>query len=167
MLTLIRCPFHPCATAVARKRPWSFCQKSRWQVRPKHAYTLDPTKSEWGDYAAVQARRGNLSGNERTRNSSGNTRPQSSELAESLWTDLGLKSGINVNELISTLKKQCSRGMNGRTFSQNTRKRGKRPLKSLLKEKIHFCCSVVLRMKLIQLYEIPPCFRPVLKCYSK
>ena len=27
----------------------------RWQVTPKHAYTLDPTKSEWADYAAVQA----------------------------------------------------------------------------------------------------------------
>ena len=27
VLTLIRCPFHPCVTAVARKRPQSFCQK--------------------------------------------------------------------------------------------------------------------------------------------
>ena len=40
--------------AVARKRPRSFCQKCRWQVTPKHAYTFDPTKSEWADYA-VQA----------------------------------------------------------------------------------------------------------------
>ena len=30
--------------------------------------SLDPTKSEWADYAAVQAERGNLSGNEVTRN---------------------------------------------------------------------------------------------------
>ena len=37
---------------VAHKRPRSFCQKCRWQVTPKHAYTLDPTKSEWLDYAA-------------------------------------------------------------------------------------------------------------------
>ena len=31
------------------------CQKCRWQVRPKHAYTLDSTKSVWADYVAVQA----------------------------------------------------------------------------------------------------------------
>ena len=55
MRTLIRCPFHPPCTAVARKRPPSFCQKCRWQIRPKHAYPHDPTKSDWADYAAVQA----------------------------------------------------------------------------------------------------------------
>ena len=32
--------FHPCVTAVARKRSRSFCQKCRWQVTAKHAYTL-------------------------------------------------------------------------------------------------------------------------------
>ena len=32
----------------------SFCQKYRWQVISKHAYTLDPTKSKWADQA-VQA----------------------------------------------------------------------------------------------------------------
>ena len=37
---LFRYPFHPRVTAVARKRPWSFCQKCRWQVTAKHAYTL-------------------------------------------------------------------------------------------------------------------------------
>ena len=41
MLTFIRCPFHPRVTAVAGKRPQSFRQKCRWQVTPKHAYTLD------------------------------------------------------------------------------------------------------------------------------
>ena len=51
VLTLIRCPFHPRVTAVARKRPRLFCQKCRWQVTPKHAYTFHPTKSEplWTD----------------------------------------------------------------------------------------------------------------------
>ena len=78
VLTLIRCPFHP------------------------RAYTFDPMKSEWADYAAVQAQCGDLSGNELTRNSSGNTQPQSSQLAEPLWTDPGLKSGISVRELISS-----------------------------------------------------------------
>ena len=33
-------PFHPCVTAVAHKRPRSFCQKCRLQVTAKHVYTL-------------------------------------------------------------------------------------------------------------------------------
>ena len=39
--------------------------------------------------------------NELTLLSSSNTRPQSSQLAEPLWTDPGLKSEISVRELIS------------------------------------------------------------------
>ena len=101
------CPFQPRVTAVARKRLLSFCQKCRWQFTPKHAYALDQSKSEWADDAAVQAECGNVSGKELTRNSSGNTRSQSSQLSESLWTDSGLKSGISLRELISTLKKSA------------------------------------------------------------
>ena len=41
---------------------------------------------------------GNLSGNELARNLSGNIRPQLSQLAEPLWTDPALKSGISVLE---------------------------------------------------------------------
>ena len=37
------------------KDPRSLCEKYRWKVTPKYAHTLDPTKSEWTDYAAVQA----------------------------------------------------------------------------------------------------------------
>ena len=48
-------------------------------------------------------------GNELTRNSSGNGSPRSSLLAEPLWTDPCLKSGIGVCELISTLKKKDRR----------------------------------------------------------
>ena len=44
--------------------------------------------------------------NELKRNSLGNPRPQSPHLAEPLWTDPVLKSGISVRDLISTLKKQ-------------------------------------------------------------
>ena len=40
--------------------------------------------------------------------SPGNTRAQSSQLAEPLWTDPGLKGGIAVRELISTLKKKSA-----------------------------------------------------------
>ena len=113
-------------TAVARKRLRPFCWKCRWQVTSKHAYTLDPTKSKWADYAAIQALCGNLSGKELTRNLSGSTRSQSSQLAETLWTDPGLKSGISELELISTKKKKWLRlGMSCRTFSQNPRTRGK------------------------------------------
>ena len=86
-----------------------------------------------GDYAAVQAECGNLSGNELTRNASGNTRLQSSQLAEPLWTDLGAKSGISVREIILTSKKQKNkrggggrrRGMTGQTFSQQSSLTGK------------------------------------------
>ena len=46
-------------------------------------------KSEWADYATVQAWGGILSGNELTRNSSGYTRSQSSQLARLLYTDPG------------------------------------------------------------------------------
>ena len=58
--------------------------------------------SEWADYAAVQAECENPSKNELTRNSSGNTPTQSSQLAEPLWTDPGLRSGISVRDLVST-----------------------------------------------------------------
>ena len=79
------------------------------QVAPKHAYIHDPLKSEWADYAAVQAEYGNLSGNELTHNLSGNTQPQSSQLAEPLCTDPGLNCGFSVRELIYTLKKRKKR----------------------------------------------------------
>ena len=52
VLTLYQCPFHPLVTAVACKRPQSFCQKCRWQVSPKHTYSLDLMKLEWAYYAA-------------------------------------------------------------------------------------------------------------------
>ena len=68
-----------------------------------HNYTLDPVKSEWADYAAVQAY---SVGNKLTRDL----------FAEPLWTDPDIKSGISVRKL----------GMNGRTFSQNPCKRGKK-----------------------------------------
>ena len=45
---------------------------------------------------------GTYQGNELTRNSSGFTRSQSSQLAEPLWTDTGLNCGTGVREQIST-----------------------------------------------------------------
>ena len=49
---------------------------------------------------------GTYQGNELTRNSSGNSQPQPSQLDEPLRTDPCLKSGIGVRELISTFKKK-------------------------------------------------------------
>ena len=84
--------------------------------------------------AAVQALCGNLSENELTRNSSGNTQPQLSQLVEPLRTDPGVKSGISVRELIpakntktKTKQNNLQAGMNDRTFFQNSRTRGKTP----------------------------------------
>ena len=144
MLALIRYQFHPCVTAGACKRPRSFCQKCRWLVTPKHTYSHDPSKSEWADYAAVQAGRGNLSGNKLTRNSSRNTRSQSSQLAEPLWTYPGLKSQISLRNLISTLKKKRRWGMIGRT-SQNPRKRGKSHA-TIVMSAHHCFCPVTIRV---------------------
>ena len=109
-VNFVWCPFHPRVTAVARKRPRSFCQKCREQITHKHAHILDPTKSERADHAAVQALWWNLSGNELTRNSSGNTWSQLSQPAEPLWSDPGIKSRISSRELISTLKKKSQAG---------------------------------------------------------
>ena len=52
---------------------------------------------------------------------SGNIWPQSSQLAEPLWTYPGINSGISVHKLIAPLKKKRSADgeINGRTFSQN------------------------------------------------
>ena len=102
MLTLIWCLFYPRVNAVARKRPRPFYRKYRWRVTPKHVCTRDSTKSEWAEYAAVQAQCGN---SHATRQGA---LGQSSQLAEPLWTDPGLKSGISVRKLIST-KKQTNK----------------------------------------------------------
>ena len=73
---------------------------------------------------------GTYQGNKLIRKSSGNARPQSSHVAEPLWTDPGLKHGIGVRELISTSgrrKKKRRWGMTSRTFPQSHGKREKKP----------------------------------------
>ena len=70
-------------------------------------------KLGWADYATVQAYCGNQSGNKLTSNSSGNALPQSSQLAEPLWTDSGPKSGISVHELTSTLNNNNKKAQAG------------------------------------------------------
>ena len=106
VLTLIRCPFHPRVIATARKRPRSFCQKCKWQATPI-MHTSLTQRSRGGLTKPLPWHSvGTYHENELTRNSSGNTRSQSSQLAEPLWTDLCLKSEISVRELISTHTKK-------------------------------------------------------------
>ena len=129
MLTLIRCPFHPRVTAVARKRPRSFYKSAGGRLhlnthtlftqRSRSRLTLPLSRHSVGTYQE----------NELTRNSSRNTQPESSQVAEPLWTDPGSKSEISVRELISAQKKKKKkekrrRAMNGQTFSPKPRKRG-------------------------------------------
>ena len=93
-----------------------------WQVTPKYTHTLDPTKSEWADYAAAQAHRGNLSGNELTRNLSRDIRPRSSQLAEPLWTDPGMRSRIRARDLICTSKRKEKKSAGGKLLAEQSPK---------------------------------------------
>ena len=61
VVTLIRCPLHRRFTSVASRASRSFCQEETYEI------------------------------NELTRNSSGNVRPQSSQLAKPVRADPGLK----------------------------------------------------------------------------
>ena len=47
-----------------------------------------------------------LSRKELTCSMTGNIQPQSPQLVEQLWTDSGIKSGIGMHKLMSTLKKK-------------------------------------------------------------
>ena len=71
VMTLIPCSFHPHVTEVARKRPWSFYKKCRWQVTPNRYTTL----TQWGRSALTLLSRpsvGTYQGKELTSNSSEN-----------------------------------------------------------------------------------------------
>ena len=76
--------------------------KRRWQVTPKHAYTLYPMNLEGADHAVLAVWEPITEENEFTRNLSGNIWPQLSQLAEPLWTDPGLRNGIGECKLICT-----------------------------------------------------------------
>ena len=67
---------------------------------------------------------GTYQGIKLTHNLSGNDWQQSSQLAEPLWTDPGIKSGISVCELISNSQQhqKCRQGMNGWKLSPNPHK---------------------------------------------
>ena len=117
MLTLIQCLFHPPVTAVACKRPLSSCQKCRWQVTPKHAYTLDQTKSNCGLTIPLCRHSVGTKLETSSHTTHQGTLARLFQFAEPLWTDPGLRSGISVHNFISSKK------MNSQTFSQNLGKR--------------------------------------------
>ena len=110
---LISCVFLIFLSLVWLKLPTCRCQHACW-LMPRGTTTVSNSSLRSGLTMPLSRRSvGNLSGNELTRNSSGNTRSQSSQLAEPLWTDPGLKSGISVRELISTVKRKKAQAGNG------------------------------------------------------
>ena len=94
----------PRVTAVARKRPLSYAKSAGGWLH-LNTHTLMTRRSRSGLTMLSKHSVGTYQGNKLTCNSSGIT-PQMSQLAEPLWTDSGLKSGIGVRELISTSKKK-------------------------------------------------------------
>ena len=90
LLHLTRCQFHPVLLQWQVKDPGHSAKSAGGRLhlnthtpltqRRRSGLTMLPRQSE-----------GTYHGNELTRNSSGNTRPQSSPLAELLWTDPGVK----------------------------------------------------------------------------
>ena len=105
MLALTRCPLHPRVTAVARKRPRSFCQSAGGRL---HLNTH--TSLTQGSQSGLPCRCPGIVwepiGKRAHTQLVREIRSQSSQLAEQLWTDPGVKSEISVRELISTLKKK-------------------------------------------------------------
>ena len=106
-LILIHCLFHLHVTAVACKRPWSLCQKCRWQ------FTLNTNTplTQWSWIGQMHSV-GTQQGNELMCDSTGNTYPQSSQLAEPQWIDFCLKSGTDVWSTISTTTKKLGQAGN-------------------------------------------------------
>ena len=88
---------------------------------------------------------GTYTENELTRNLSGNIRPWSSQLAEPHWTGPGIKSGISVRELISTLKKKKGAGWEWMVehSSKDPCKRGKRHHQ----QPVHHECCITAKHK--------------------
>ena len=100
------------------------------------------TQQSWSGLTALFRRNFWTSqGNELTCNLLGNTHPQLSQLAEPLWTDPGIKSGISMCKIISTSKQQQKRrwGMSGQTFSQNPHKGGRSHQRT--RRSVQFLCQ--------------------------
>ena len=91
----------------------------------KHAYTLDPTKCMFSMGAYPE-----MSSNTSCQGTYG----QSSQLAEPLWTDPGLRSGITVHELISTVKKAQTENRSSNVLPKFSQARKEPPSLSLIND---------------------------------
>ena len=107
VLTLIRCPFHPVLPQLHIKGPGHSAKSAGGRLH-LNSHTPLTQRSRSGLTMPLSRHGVGL-----TRNSSGNTRLQSSQLAKPLWTDPGVNSGISLRELISTLKKKEKKSAGG------------------------------------------------------
>ena len=115
----------PRVTAVTHKRPEVILPKSadgRLHLTCIHFWPYE-VKAGWVCCPSIRE-------NELTRNSSGNTWQQSSQFAEPLWTDIGLKKWNWCVQADFHLKKKIVKKSAGRewiikTSPQKTRKQGK------------------------------------------
>ena len=109
MLTLIWCPFHPRITVEACKRLRHSAKSAGGRLhlnthtpltqRSRSGLTMPLSRHSVGTYPETSSHatcQGKIG--------------QSSQLAEPLWTDPVLKSGVSVSELIFTLKKRSAGG---------------------------------------------------------
>ena len=116
VLTLIWCPFHPCVTAVIRKRPRSFCKSASGRLhlnmhtpltqRSRSGLTMPLSRRSVGTYPET-------SSHATYQETLGHS---CLSLLTYLWTDPGLKSGISVRAL-SPLKRQQQKGQAGNELS--------------------------------------------------
>ena len=111
--TLIRCLFHPMLQHV---KDSGHCAKSAGGRLHLNTHTPMTQQSQSGLSMLSRYTEETFQGNEHTCNLSGNTRPQSSQLDEPLWTDPGLQSGIGVRVLISTSKKKKKKRAGGESI---------------------------------------------------
>ena len=119
----------PHVTAVARKRPRSFCQKSAGGRFHPNTHTLFTQRSRFGLTMPLSRHSVGTYPETGLHATCQGTLNQSSQLAEPLWTDPGIKSGTSVRELISPPPKKKKR-RNAQvgsewSFSKNPHKRGK------------------------------------------
>ena len=125
---------------IKKKKAWPFCQKCRWQVTPKDTYTFDLTQSGMTMPLSRHSVRTYWETSSHTINQG--TLSQSCKLAKPPWTDPGLKSGISVHELISTVKKKKTAQMENELSnilpeSLQARKKPSPPKQFSLMLKIH------------------------------
>ena len=121
MLTLLRCPFHPRVTAVARKRPGHSAKSAGSRF---HLNTHTPVANEVG-VGWLCRRSCKVREPIRKRVHTQLVWEHPATVISAPWAAVGWsyrKSGIRALEPISTSKKKkkekCRQGMKGRTFSQ-------------------------------------------------